>query len=191
MSHSSYPNVSAIRDRSRVFEQIAALDYNGAWAIVGRTGTEITPLRLGIVAGDLFGTLGVPPTIGRALTSEDDRIGAAPVAVISEGLWRRRFAGDSAIIGKSLSVWSSPYTIVGVMPGDFDLPAGAEAWVTVERRPPGVGDPEGLRLLRPGGTASPGIHGGRRQDRARPVVSGDESRCLELPTAGWRRSSAR
>jgi putative ABC transport system permease protein len=156
----SYPDVSAIRDRSRVFEQIAALDYNGAWAIVGRTGTEITPLRLGIVAGDLFATLGVPPTIGRALTSEDDRIGAAPVAVISHGLWRRRFAGDSAIIGKSLAVWSSPYTIVGVMPGDFDLPAGAEAWVTVSAVRPELvtqedyGSLDLVGRLRPGFTAA-------------------------------------
>jgi putative ABC transport system permease protein len=126
-----YSTLSAIRDRSRVLEQVAGLDYNGGWAVVGRAGTEVTPLRLGVVAGDLFGTLGVQPTFGRALTSEDDRIGAAPVAVISHGLWRRRFGGDSAIIGKPLSIWTSPYTIVGVMPDDFDLPAGAEAWVTV------------------------------------------------------------
>lgn len=155
-----YSTVSAIRDRSRVLEQVAGLDYNGVWAIVGRTGTEITPLRLGIVAGDLLGTLGVRPTFGRALTSEDDRIGAAPVAVISHGLWQRRFAGDSAIIGKSLAVWSNPYTIVGVMPGDFDLPAGADAWVTVSAvRPELVTQEESgsfdlVGRLRPGYTAA-------------------------------------
>lgn len=155
-----YSTVSAIRDRSRVLEQVAGLDYNGAWAVVGRTSTEVTPLRLGVVAGDLFGTLGVPPMFGRALTSEDDRIGAAPVAVISHGLWRRRFGGDSAIIGKPLSIWTTAYTIVGVMPGDFDLPAGAEAWVTVSAVRPELvtqeeyGSFDLVGRLRPGSTAA-------------------------------------
>jgi putative ABC transport system permease protein len=127
----SYSNLTAIRHRSQVFQQVAGLDYNGAWAVVGRAGTGALPLRLGVVAGELFATLGVPPAFGRALTGEDDRIGAAPVAVISQGLWLRRFGGDSGIIGKPLPIWANVYTIVGVMPGDFDLPAGAEAWVTV------------------------------------------------------------
>jgi putative ABC transport system permease protein len=156
----SYSNVSAIRDRSRVFEQIAALDYNGAWAVVGRTGTEPAPLRLGVVAGDLFGTLGVPPAFGRALSGEDDRIGATPVAVISHGLWLRRFGGDSAIIGQPLPIWTSVYTIVGVMPGDLDLPAGAEAWVTVSAIRPELvtqedyGSFDLVGRLRPGYTAA-------------------------------------
>jgi putative ABC transport system permease protein len=127
----SYSNLTAIRHRSQVFQQVAGLDYNGAWAVVGRAGTGALPLRLGVVAGELFATLGVPPAFGRALTGEDDRIGAAPVTVISQGLWLRRFGGDSGIIGKPLPIWANVYTIVGVMPGDFDLPAGAEAWVTV------------------------------------------------------------
>jgi putative ABC transport system permease protein len=154
----SYSNLSAIRDRSRVFEQLAGVDYNGAWAVVGRTGTEAVPLRVGVVAGDFFGTLGVSPRIGRTLDGEDDRIGAAPVAVISQGLWRRRFGGDPAVIGKPLSIWTSVYTIVGVMPGDFELPAGAEAWVTVSAiRPDAVtqqdyGTLDLVGRLRPGYT---------------------------------------
>ncbi len=156
----AYSKLSAIRDRTRVFEQVAGVDYNGAWAVVGRAGAEAVPLRLGVVAGDLFGTLGVSPTFGRALSGEDDRIGAAPVAVISQGLWRRRFGGDSAIIGKPLPIWAGVYTIVGVMPGDFELPAGAEAWVTVSAiRPDAVtqqdyGTLDLVGRLRPGYTTA-------------------------------------
>jgi putative ABC transport system permease protein len=127
----SYSNLNAIRRRSQVFQQVAGLDYNGTWSVVGRTGTEAIPLRLGVVAGDFFAMLGVPATLGRILEVGDDRIGAAPVAVISRGLWLRRFGGDSAILGKALPIWTKVYTIVGVTPGDLALPAGAEAWVTV------------------------------------------------------------
>ena len=156
----TYSTVSAIRGRSRIFEQVAALDYNGAWAVVGRAGTEAAPLRLGVVAGDLFGTLGVAPAFGRALSGEDDRIGAAPVAVISHDLWRRRFGGDSAILGQPLPIWTSVYTIVGVMPGDLDLPAGAEAWVTTSAIRPELvtqedyGSLDLVGRLRPGYTAA-------------------------------------
>ena len=154
----SYSNVTAIRNRSQVFEQVAGLDYNGAWAGVGRAGTEALPLRLGVVAGELFATLGVRATFGRALTGEDDRIGAAPVAVISHGLWLRRFGGDSGILGKPLPIWANVYTIVGVMPGDLDLPAGAEVWVTVSAIRPAIvteedyGSFDIVGRLRPGHT---------------------------------------
>ncbi|MFL5495533.1 MAG: ABC transporter permease [Gemmatimonadales bacterium] len=154
----SYSNMAAIRSRTQVFEQVAALDYNGAWAVVGRAGAEALPLRLGIVAGELFGTLGVPPLFGRALRGDDDRIGAAPVAVISQGLWLRRFGGDSGIIGKPLPIWAKVYTIVGVMPGDLDLPAGAEAWVTTSAIHPAIvtqedyGSFDLVGRLRPGRT---------------------------------------
>ncbi|MGH7526221.1 MAG: ABC transporter permease, partial [Gemmatimonadales bacterium] len=131
-----YSTMTSIRDRSRVFEQVAGMDYNGAWPVVGRAGGEAIPVRLGVVAGDLFATLGVSPVLGRALTGEDDRVGVPPVAVISHGLWQRRFGGDSTIIGKALPIFTNSYTIVGVVPGDFDFPAGAEAWVTLSAANP-------------------------------------------------------
>jgi putative ABC transport system permease protein len=155
----SYSAFTTIRRRSQVFEQLAAVDYNGTWSVIGRAGGEALPLRLGVVAGDLFTVLGVPPVLGRVLTGEDDRVGTAPVAVISYGLWQRRFGGDAAIIGKPLPIWTSSYTIVGVMPGDFELPAGAEAWVTVAAiRPDNVtqedyGSLDLVGRLRPGYTA--------------------------------------
>ena len=157
LSHSS---LSAIRQRSRVFQQVAGLDYNGSWGVVGRTGAEAMPLRLGVVAGDFFATLGMQAELGRMLNLEDDRVGAAPVTVISRGLWLRRFGGDSAILGKPLPIWTKVYTIVGVAPGDFELPAGAEAWVTVSAiRPEQVveedyGSLDLVGRLRPGYTAA-------------------------------------
>ncbi len=126
-----YSTMTSVRDRSQVFEQVAGMDYNGAWSVVGRAGGEAIPVKLGVIAGDLFATLGVSPVLGRALTGEDDGVGVPPVAVISHGLWQRRFGGDSAIIGKALPILTNSYTIVGVVPGDFDFPAGAEAWVTI------------------------------------------------------------
>lgn len=156
----SYRHLATIRERSRVFEQLAAVDYNGAWPMFGRAGREAIPLRLGVVTGDLFETLGVSTILGRALGGEDDRVGAAPVAVISEGLWQRRFGSSPAVLGKALPIWTTTYTIVGVMPGDFGLPAGAEAWVTLGAiRPAALTDPEYgtldlLGRLRPGYTPS-------------------------------------
>ncbi len=156
----SYRNLEAIRDRSQVFERIGGLDYNGIFPAVGRVGAEAVPLRLGIVTGELFPTLGISAIVGRALDAADDRVGAAPVAVISHGLWQRRFGGDSAIVGKPLPIWTDAYTIVGVMPEDYALPAGAEAWVTPSVfRPESVADAtygwfDLVGRLRPGYTAS-------------------------------------
>ena len=81
----SYPTVRAIGERTRVLEQVAALDYNGAWSEVGRFGDRGASVRIGVVTGDLFSTLGVRPMLGRLLTPADDRLGAAPVAVLSPG----------------------------------------------------------------------------------------------------------
>jgi putative ABC transport system permease protein len=156
----SYSNLNALRQRSRVFQQMAGLDYNGAWGVVGRTGTETIPLRLGIVAGDFFATLGMQAELGRMLNLEDDRVGAPPVAIISRGLWLRRFGGDSAVLGKPLPIWTKVYTIVGVISDDFKLPAGAEAWVTISAIRPEIvteedyGSFDLVGRLRPGYSAA-------------------------------------
>ena len=89
----SYAHLAAVRDRSRVLARVAGVDYNGAWSVIGRAGAEAVTLRLGVVTGDLLGVLGIAPIAGRVLEPADDRVGAAPVAVISEGLWRRRGSG--------------------------------------------------------------------------------------------------
>jgi putative ABC transport system permease protein len=156
LSHSTMRSLS---ERTRVFEHLAGVDYNGVWADVGRVGDRAVPLPLGLVTGDLFSTLGVAPLLGRTLWAEDDRVGAAPVAVISEGLWERRFGRDSAVLGKRFEVTNGTFTIVGVAPGDFDLPRGSDAWVTYAAIRPELleadayGTLDLVGRLRPGRTA--------------------------------------
>ncbi len=125
-----HATMRALAERSRVFEQLAGVDYNGVWSDVGRFGDRAVSFPLGVVTGELFPTLGVAPLIGRTLTAEDDRVGSAKVAVLSEGLWRRQYGADSGVLGKPLELTTGSYTIVGVVPGDFDLPRGSVAWVT-------------------------------------------------------------
>jgi predicted permease len=73
-----------------------------------------------LVSGGFFATLGVNAFLGRTLTEDDDKIpGGHPVAVISYNYWQRRFAGDPAILGKSVAAYGHPVTIVGVTPPDF------------------------------------------------------------------------
>jgi predicted permease len=72
------------------------------------------------VSGSFFSVLGVNALLGRTITEEDDKApGAHPVAVISHGYWRRRFASDPAIVGKSVTLNGHPFTIIGVTPPEF------------------------------------------------------------------------
>ena len=72
-----------------------------------------------VVSGNYFDTLGVAAIVGRLLGPDDDRAGAPPTAVISHGLWRRRFGESPDAIGRTLKVNGLPFTIVGVLPRDF------------------------------------------------------------------------
>jgi putative ABC transport system permease protein len=71
------------------------------------------------VAADLFTLLGVKPLLGRRFATGEDEIGAAPIAMISEGLWRRKFGSAADIVGKSVTLDGGGYTIVGVVPANF------------------------------------------------------------------------
>ena len=158
----THATMRAVAERTRVFERLAGVDYNGVWADVGRVGDRAVPYRIGVVSGDLFPTLGVIPLLGRTLAAADDRLGGAPVALISEGLWQRRYGRDPAVLGQRFEITNGTFTIVGVAPGHFDLPQGSDAWVTfaainpqlLQEDAPGTLDLVGR--LRPGRTAEEG-----------------------------------
>jgi len=82
----------------------------------------VQPVDGAYVSGDFFTTLGVPALVGRTFTSADDVRGGGPdgaVAVISYGMWQRRFGGDANVIGTALVIERTPFTIIGVTPRGF------------------------------------------------------------------------
>lgn len=81
------------------------------------------------VTADYLPTLGIEPILGRSITPEDARPGATPVALLSHGLWQRRFDGETSILGREMILDGNPYVLVGVLPPGFDLPMETDLWV--------------------------------------------------------------
>ena len=74
------------------------------------------------VSANFFDVLGVKPRMGRSFTDEEDRNGQHQVVMLSDSLWRRRFGSDPSAIGRKINLGGTPYTIVGVLPPDFEFP---------------------------------------------------------------------
>jgi len=132
------------RDHNRVFSGIAG--YKNDTANLTGSGQ---PERIHITqaSANLFSVLGVQPSIGRTYTVEEDRPGAGKVAVLSYGLWKRRYGGDRGILGRTVDLDGQPYTVIGVMPGSFQFPFStlpyseqAELWVPVAFTPDEIAD---------------------------------------------------
>jgi len=126
-------NLAMYRDRSTDFSSFAG--YRGGNVTVqGPTGPQrISILR---VTSDLFRVLGVNPTLGRSFTAEEDTPGKNTVMILSDGMWRSRFGGDPAILGKAIDVDGQPIVVVGVMPSDFSFPrAGIDAYMPMGLNP--------------------------------------------------------
>ncbi|MBZ5584195.1 MAG: ABC transporter permease [Acidobacteriia bacterium] len=99
------------------------------------------------VSAGLFAMLGVRPLVGRTFHAEEDRPGRADYALLSYGLWQRRFGADNAIAGKPIRLGDRSYTVLGVMPRGFRvLDPGVEIWVPLALDPDDV-RASGLRYL--------------------------------------------
>jgi predicted permease len=113
----SYPDFSDIRRESRSLE-IGAWTYGGG--TISRPGEpEVIPGYR--VSSEFFSILKVSPQLGRTFIPAEDKAGAAPVVVISDSLWRRRFAASAGVIGTTIAFDGQPWTVVGVMPPGFHL----------------------------------------------------------------------
>ena len=96
------------------------------------------PLRLdgALVSGDLFAVLGVSPLVGRTTRADDSRETAPAVVVVSDRLWRRRFAGDPGIVGTTVRLDDRPRVVVGVMPRSFEFPSrSVDFWIPFQFAP--------------------------------------------------------
>ena len=120
-------------DWKRLNSVFSSLDvHNGrGYMLKTPTGTELV---VGARVSDgFFGTLGVAPVIGRDFRTGEDLPGAPPLVILSHAAWQKRFGGRADVIGQSITLSAVPYTIVGVLPQDFQFaPRGAaEFWTTL------------------------------------------------------------
>ena len=100
--------------------------YGYGYVLTGRG--EPLQIESSRVSADFFRTLGANPLLGRTFTAEDDRPGAARVVVVSHRLWRDHFGADENLTGQTLTLNETPFSIVGVMPADFEFPKGVDIW---------------------------------------------------------------
>jgi predicted permease len=84
-----------------------------------------------MISSELFPALGIPPLLGRNFRPEEDQVGAGPVALISDGLWKRKFGQSPEVLGKNISLNGESYTIVGVFPGHMPVMSASDVYTLI------------------------------------------------------------
>jgi predicted permease len=161
----SYPNFWDWRKDNHTFSSMAiARKY--AFSLTG--AGEAEQVNSELISSDFFSVLGVNPVMGRTFARGEDEVGAGPIAMISAGLWQRKFGSAGDILGKSITLDAKDYTIVGVIPANFHLmiPGFRDADVYVP-----IGQWGNPLLLQRG--AGLGIHG---VGRLKPGVTVEQAR---------------
>jgi predicted permease len=129
-SRLSYAFFEQLRTQREAIAGVCAFGYSPGVNVVVDGQAEVAQGQQ--VSGGFFATLGVNALLGRTLTEDDDKIpGGHPVVVISYNYWQRRFAGDPAIVGRSVVVNGHPFTIIGVTPPEFfglEVGASPDLW---------------------------------------------------------------
>jgi putative ABC transport system permease protein len=126
-----FPNAADVaewRRSNRVFSDIALVRTTANLNLIGAGAPErIQGARF---SPNLLPVLGVTPAIGRNFTADENQPGRDQVVLLSDGLWRERFAADPAIVGRTIQLNGLPHTVIGVMPSDFQYPSREyRAWV--------------------------------------------------------------
>ena len=144
LTNFSFLNFADTRSQSQAFERLAAY-YSSNFTLTGQLDAVI--LRGAIVTSDLFPLLGASPTLGRTFLPEEDQAGGGSEgrpAILSWECWQQRFAGDPAMIGRTITLNNTAFTVVGVMPAGFRFPIQSqptEVWVSTaidyEKKGPG------------------------------------------------------
>ena len=165
-----------IRNYMRDTQSFAHLGgYQGAGFELSGTGAPAA-VRATRMSGEVFAALGVTPLLGRAFTQQEDEQDQQ-ATVLSYGMWRSRFHGDTKILGSKILLDRKPYTVVGVMPRNFEFPLNpghinqSELWVPLSLRPEeftaGQAAAWNFRML---GRLKPGITAAQAQSDAERVA---------------------
>ncbi len=121
------------RNDNTVFEHLAAT-HKESRNLSGIPGRDPERVSCASVTRNFFSVVGVSPKIGRIFSEDEDKIGAPPVAVISDRLWQRAFNRDPGVLGRSINLHDQNFTVIGVMPPQVTSPQDTDVWLSMMRR---------------------------------------------------------
>jgi predicted permease len=114
----SYPDYRDLRGAAKSFDGLVAFEFNTF--SMARTAAETPRMRVGVMTSDnFFSVLGVQPFLGRDFLPEESARGGAPAVVLAYAFWQDQFSGDQTIVGKTVRISGTDFTVVGVAPKSF------------------------------------------------------------------------
>lgn len=165
------------RERATLLEDVSAYDFSGGGLNLsgGDAPEQVRGIR---VSRDFFRAFGVRFALGRAFLPEDDRPGGPRVVVLSDGLWKRRFGSDPAVVGRRLSLGADAYTVVGVTRA-FQADPPADVWLPLQADPATTNTGHFLRVV---ARLEPGVTLQAANEQLRTI--GEEFRRIEPHAMG-------
>jgi putative ABC transport system permease protein len=152
----SPPEVVDYRNMATTFAQIGAVDNSGAFTLTGDGNPETIPGTH--VTASVFAMLGVKPVAGGLFTAEQEQYGQDHVAVISEGLWKRRYGSDPSIIGRNIQLSQESYRVVGVIQPILEFRGPSDVWTPTAFSPSDVAEASrGRQYIDVIGRLKPGV----------------------------------
>ena len=121
------------RNDNTVFEHLAAT-HKESRNLSGIPGRDPERVSCASVTRNFFSVVGISPEIGRIFSEDEDKVGAPPVVVISDRLWRRVFNADHSVLGRSITLHDQNFTVIGVMPPQVTSPQDSDVWLSMMRR---------------------------------------------------------
>ena len=121
------------RNDNTVFEYLAAT-HKESRNLSGIPGRDPERISCASVTRNFFNIVGLPPEAGRTFSEDEDKVGAPPVAVISDRLWRRVFNADPSVLGRSITLHDQNFTVIGIMPPEVTSPQDSDVWLSMMRR---------------------------------------------------------
>jgi putative ABC transport system permease protein len=181
----TYPDLTEMQN-SGMFAGVAGIQRHDLTLTGWGDPTVVTIV---VVTPEVFPLLGVKPLAGRYLFADDEKQGAAPVVVVSEGLWRTRLGGAQNVIGSSITLDQRPFTVIGIMPAGFSIPVfgdDQEIWIPVIQDPLFSGwiTRRGDRWLRVVGRLNADVSLVRGQSEA-DAISQRLAKAFPVENGGW------
>ncbi len=147
-------------EQNHSFAALAASSTWNANVTGGGTPERVEGAR---VTADFFAVTGVPALYGRTTSREDFEASRPPVVVLGYGFWQKRLGSDPTLVGRTLNFDGQAYTVIGIMPREYDFPTGTQAWSPLVLRGT-AGDDRQNHFLKVIGRLKPGVSEKQAQD---------------------------